>query len=58
MTQAQPEQFLPRKERIPKDAKVKDENGSQINRVSSSPLGFENFLEDVRRWVRLYGMRR
>jgi hypothetical protein len=29
MTQAQPEQFLPRKERIPKEAKVIDENGSQ-----------------------------
>jgi hypothetical protein len=29
MTKAQPEQFLPRKERIPKEAKVIDENRSQ-----------------------------
>jgi hypothetical protein len=105
MTKAQPEQLLPRNERIRKAAKIIDENRSQkvggctdsianmldwqdwrctgmnalrrtaskearrtdrqvaawldkgvrlLNRLSSWPLGFENFREDVRRWARLY----
>jgi hypothetical protein len=105
MTKAQPEQLLPRDERIRKAAKLIDENRSQkvggctdsianmldwqdwrctgmnvlrrtaskearrtdrqvaawldkgvrlLNRLSSWPLGFENFREDVRRWARLY----
>ena len=105
MTKAQPEQLLPRNERIRKAAKIIDENRGQkvggctdsianmldwqdwrctgmnalrrteskearrtnqqvaawlnkgarlLNRLSSWPLGFENFREDVRRWARLY----
>jgi hypothetical protein len=105
MTKAQPEQLLPRNDRIRKAAKIIDENcgrkvggctdsivnmldwqdwwcagmntlrrtGSKearrtdrqvaawldkgvrlLNRLSSWPLGFENFREDVRRWARLY----
>src|SRR5580704_16835784 len=105
MTKAQPEQLLPRNERIRKAARIIDENRSQkvggctdsianildwqdwrctgmnalrrteskearrtnqqvaawlnkgarlLNRLSSWPLGFENFREDVRRWARLY----